>query len=246
MHESIEPNSDRIASLEKALAHDEADLELYRELGEMYTEAGRLREAFQVFKRGLEASGGHNLKLRELVEDAQIRMVRGQVAIAEKRAAAEKTVESQELAKRFRTELNRQELAVLASRSDRYPHDLSLKFELGIRLKREENFREARGAFEAARAEPKLRGLATLELGECFQHLRQYGNAAKCYQAAVEQLETNSEPYKLALYRGGVLATALKNLDAARKALEQLWRIDPNFRDVASRLDKLSRIGDKE
>lgn len=237
---------EQIAELEQAISANQADLELYEKLGEAYTDTGRYRDAFQVYRRGLEASGGHNLKLRELVEDAQVRMVRAQVAIAEKRAAAENTAESQELVRRFRAELNRQELAVLTSRADRYPQDLSLRYELGIRLKREENFRMAVRAFEAARGDSTLRGLATLEMGECFQHLKQYGNAAKCYQAAETDLDQGSDAYKLALYRGGVLAAALKHLDAALRAFGKLRDLDPDYRDVRARLDKLAQISDKE
>ena len=204
-----------IEALELAVTSDEADLENYTELADAYTDAGRFRDAYQVLKRALEASGGHNLRIRELLEDAQIRIVRAQVTIAEQRAAAEPTDEANDLVQRFRAELNRQELLVLSHRADRYPEDLHLKFELGIRLKRDGNYQQARQAFEAARAEPALRAAATLEMGEAFQHLKQYGNAIKCYQSAAEVAEEGSPTHLLALYRTGVLAAALKNLESA-------------------------------
>jgi tetratricopeptide (TPR) repeat protein len=107
--------------LERAVASDEADLDNYLRLAEAYTQAGRFRETMQVLKRALEASGGSNLAIRERLEDAQIRMVRAQVVIAEQRAAAESTQEAADLVKRFRVELNRQELQVFAQRTERYP-----------------------------------------------------------------------------------------------------------------------------
>jgi tetratricopeptide (TPR) repeat protein len=235
-----------IESLERAVSRDESALESYVQLAEAYTHAARYREAIQTLKRALAASGGNNLAIREKLEDAQIRMVRSQVAIAEQRAAAEPTPQAQDLVKRFRAELNRQELLVLTQRTDRYPNDLHLKFELGVRLKREGNYFEARQAFEAARADPHLRAAATLEMGEAFQHLKQYGNAMKCYDVAVAEATQGSQTHLLALYRIGVLGAALKNLEAAAEALEQLIRLAPDYRDAADRLDKLRQIGDKE
>ncbi len=238
--ESVAP----VEALEAAVAADEGDLDRYVELAEAYTAESRFRDAFQTLKRALEASGGHNLAIREKLEDSQVRMIRAQVAIAERRAAAEATQEAADLARRFRLELNRQEMMILSARCERYPEDLSLQYELGLRLKRDENFREARRAFEAARAEPSLNALATLELGECFQQLKQYGNALKCYQAATTASEAGTPAQKLALYRTGVLATALKDLEVAREALERLVALDRGFRDALARLDKLNQIGD--
>jgi tetratricopeptide (TPR) repeat protein len=235
-----------IEALEREVARDEADLDSHVRLSEAYTHAGRFRDAYQVLKRALEASGGHNLAIRELLEDAQIRIVRAQVAIAEQRAAAESTQEAHDLVKRFRAELNRQELMVLGNRVDRYPLDLQLKYELGIRLKREGKHQQAREAFEAARAEPALRAPATLEMGESFQHLKQYGNAIECYQSAATAAEPASPTQLFALYRIGVLAAALKNLEAAEAALRKLIELAPDYRDAQARLDKLAEIRDKE
>ena len=233
-----------IEELEQALQSEDAELETYTELANAYTSENRFRDAYQTLKRGLDASGGSNLKMLEQTEDAQIRMTRSQVAIAEKRAAAEKTTEAADLARRFRAELNRQEIQIFSARCERYPDDLSLKYELAVRLKRDGNHRAARQSFEAARSDPALRASATLELGECFQQLKQYANAIKCYQAASRAAEEGSETHHLALYRLGVLATALKNLETAEDALDQLVKINPSFRDAQDRLDKVRQISD--
>jgi tetratricopeptide (TPR) repeat protein len=135
--------------------------------------------------------------------------------------------------------VNRQELAVYASRSQRYPEDLALRFELGVRLRRDANYREAISAFDAARQDPARRALATLEMGECYQQLKQYAKALKCYQSAADDGDAGSDVKNLALYRGGVLAAALKNVETAREMLAELVENDPTYRDAASRLDKL-------
>ncbi len=235
-----------IGQLETALQEDPTDVDRYVELAERYTTEHHYREAYQTLKRGLEAAGGTDLRLQDLLEDAQIRMVRAQLAIAEKRAANEPTAEATDLVRRFRAEVNRQELAIFAARSERYPEDLAVRFELGVRLRREAKYREAIGAFEAARQDATRRALATLEMGECFQQLKQYVKALKCYQSAGADATPNSDVQKLALYRGGVLASALKNLEVAREMLTELVELDPDYRDVAPRLDKLRQIHDTQ
>ena len=169
-------------------------------------------------------------------------MIRSQVAIAEKRASADPSEEANDLVRRFRAELNRQELLVFHARCERFPDDLNLKYELGIRLKRDGNYSEAIKSFEAVRADSERRTAATLEMGECFQHLKRYGNAMKCYQSAAASAPPTSELGKLTRYRAGVLAAALKNVDSAEKHLGQLVSVDPNYRDAAARLDKLKEI----
>jgi tetratricopeptide (TPR) repeat protein len=233
-----------IGQLERALQQDPTDVDQYVELAARYTAEHHYREAYQTLKRGLEAAGGADLRLQNLLEDAQIRMVRAQLAIAEKRAASEPSPEATDLVRRFRAEVNRQELAVFTARSQRYPEDLAVRFELGVRLRREANYREAITAFEAARQEPARRSLATLEMGECFQQLKQYANALKCYQSAAADADPDSDVQKLALYRGGVLASALKNLEVAKEMLVDLVERDPDYRDAAPRLDKLRQMQD--
>jgi tetratricopeptide (TPR) repeat protein len=235
-----------VSQCEAAVQRDPTNPEAYVHLAEAYTQAQRYRDAIPALKRALDAAGGNNLEIRYRLEEAQIRMVRAQVAIAEERAAAEATSEAHDLVRRFRSELNRQELQVVAARCDRFPGDMSLRYELGIRLKREANYREALKAFEAARSVADLRASATLEMGECFQYLKQYSNAMKCYQSAAAAAARASEPHKVALYRAAVLAMALKHPEAASQYLTDLVALDPGFRDAAARLDKLRQIGDKE
>jgi len=232
-----------IEQLEAIVKSDDADVGDYDKLTKAYWKAGRYRDPLQMLKTALQTAGG-SIQLRELYEDAHIKMIKSQVQIAEKRAAKEKTDEAVSMVKRFRTELNRQEVQVFAARSDRHPDDDRLKYELAVRLKRDNNFREAAKYYEQVRAIPEFRNRATFDLGECCQQLRQYGNAMKCYQASIESFTGDQPERLLALYRGGVLAAALKKYENAEKYLSELVDIDPRYRDASARLDKVRQISD--
>ena len=120
-----------------------------------------------------------------------------------------------------------------------------LQYELGVRSKRAGKFKEAIQAFQAARDDVRHRAQVQIHLGESFQHIRQFKLALASYEAAVEAADAcNRTSQKLALYRAGVLAAELKDVERAEKYLTQLAAIDFGFRDVADRLDKLAQLRD--
>jgi tetratricopeptide (TPR) repeat protein len=222
-----------------------AEVNNYLELAELFTAQNRLRETTEILTRALAASGGGDLTIREQLEDAQLRRVQQQVMIADRRAEQEKTEEAAELARRMAAQANQAELEVFAARAARNPGNTHLQYELGLRCKRAGKFREAIQAFQAARDDARNKAAVQLHLGESFQHIRQFTLALASYEAAIEatddmQLDTQ----KLALYRAGVLAADLKDLDRAEKHLTRLAAIDFGYHDVADRLDKLAALRD--
>jgi tetratricopeptide (TPR) repeat protein len=241
--------------LEEQLSANATDLLAYSELAELYAKADRWSDAEKTLNRGLEATGG-DLRLREQLEDIQLRRAKQNSLIADKQAAEQKTPEAQEQSKRMRAELNRHELDVFRKRVDRYPTNTHWKFELGLRLKLSGNFNEAIKMFQDARNDPKHRGIVLLDLGECFQQIKQYRLAKQHYAQAVEAMpEKEVENRKKALYRAGVLAMGLAEADKAaineaelndaEKYLTQLAALDFGYKDVSDRLDKLAQARDK-
>ncbi|MEX0612139.1 MAG: tetratricopeptide repeat protein [Pirellulales bacterium] len=244
---AAKPQADaaREKELLEAIESSPADVASYLELADLFTARNRLREAGEILARALAASGGGDLTVRERLEDAQLRRAHQQVAVAQRRAEEEKTQEAAELARRMAAQANQAELEVYAARSARNPGNTLLQYELGLRCKRAGKFKEAIQAFQAARDDARNKAMVQLHLGESFQHIRQFLLALSSYEAAIEaadhmQLDTK----KLALYRAGVLAADLKDLDRAEKHLTQLAAIDFGYRDVADRLDKLAAIRD--
>ncbi|HEY4234570.1 MAG TPA: hypothetical protein VGM76_14140 [Lacipirellulaceae bacterium] len=222
-----------------------ARVENYLELAALFASQHRLREAEQILTQALAVTGGGDLRVRERLEDAQLQRVHQQVDIANRRAEQEKTPETAELAKRMAMQANQIEMETYAARAAREPGNLMLQYELGLRAKRAGKFKEAIQAFQAARDDTRQRAMVQLHLGESFQHIRQFRLAQSSYEAAVAAADTTQpDVQKLALYRAGVLAAELGDMDRAEKYLTQLAAIDFGFRDVADRLDKLAALRD--
>ncbi len=240
-----DPTNDEFRrSLEKAIADHPGDAGSYVLLADLFAERGDFDEAQQLLDRGLAASG-RSLAIIERLEDLLIERAQHQVAVAEKRQVNEKSEEAQHLVQTLRRELNRIELSVLSHRVERYPEEHELKFELAVRLKRAGNFEEAAQNFLAARERGPNRAAAALELGETLQHLKRFHDALSSYEVAIELAgEDDLECRKKALYRSGILATGMRKLDKAETLLRDLESLDPNYKDLPARLDKIRKIRD--
>jgi tetratricopeptide (TPR) repeat protein len=188
-----------------------------------------------------------DLKVLERLEDVSMLRAREHCEIAEQRAAEEQTRESHQLVQNLREEMNRLELEIYRSRSERYPDDNGLKFQLGLRLMAVGNYRQALDSLQGGLEIPEHRSRASLEIGEILQRYRQFPKALQCYRQAVQLAgdEPEQQPFrKRGLYRAGVLATSMKLYDSAQWYLVELVKLDASYRDAKSRLDKLNEIDD--
>ena len=229
-----------IERLRRSLAENPADAEAAFELADLLEREATVEEAEKVLCDALAASG-NDLKVREHLEDRQLRWAKRRVLLAEKQFDLEGTSQQKETLNHLRRALLKQEIDVYAARTDRYPENAAWKYELAMRLKAAGSFAEAIKHFQEVLQDARRKGVVALELGECFQKIKQYPLAMRNYQTALESLDDREqEPRKRALYRAGVLAAALKDRDAAQKHLSTLAELDFGYRDVAARLEKLN------
>jgi len=228
--------------LEKAIEKDPSDPANYMKLAQLHEQRDELDKAAELFQKALEASGGDDA-IRERLEDLQIRRKTRQVHQAKQQAVSQKSKEAVELYRKLAADLNRMELDLYRDRVERYPNNTSHRFELGLRLKRAGMHREAIEPLQKAREDPRHKGAVLLNLGECFQQIKQYRLAMSNYEAALGALaDKEGDDRKRALYLAGCLAQALKDFDKAESYLTQLAELDFSYRDVAQRLDKIAEL----
>ena len=232
--------------LRAAVEASPAEPAAYERLADFYLAAGRLQDAERLLRKALQVAGGGDLSLLEKLEEAYLSRMRERARVAERRAARQQSVAAQKLAEQMMRESNQAEVEVFAARADRSPDDPALKFELGLRLKRVGAHREAVEPLQAARADKRRLAEIELHLGECFQRIDQHRLAMRSYQAAIAGCGVDewTPLRKLALYRAGVLAMGLRDLDTAERCLTDLASADFGYRDVGERLDKIARIRD--
>ena len=229
-----------VERLRQKLATSPTDFETAFELADLLEREAAVEDAEKVLVDVLAASG-NDLKVREHLEDRQVRWAKRRLMLAEKQLQTTDSEDNKETVARLKTALLKQEIDIFAARVERYPDNVAWKYELAIRLKNADSPAEAIKFFQQVQQDARRRGAVALELGECFQKIKQYPLAMRNYQTAVESLgDREIELRKRALYRAGVLAAALKDKDGALKFLSNLAEIDFGYRDVAERLKKLN------
>ncbi|MGD9721596.1 MAG: tetratricopeptide repeat protein [Pirellulales bacterium] len=248
-----------VDQLEKQIAKSPENVELYIELAELHGREERFDKVEEALQRALDASGG-DIMVRERLEDAQIRRAVMQVKVAEKKAARENTPEAVQLVKKMRGQLNGMELEVYRSRAERYPNNPGFRYELGLRLKRAGEFGEAIKCLQDAVGDAKRKAQVHMELGECFQHIKQYKLAMDNYERALAATsEREVDQRKLGLYRAGSLALGLaqkfaaanqsqakEELARAENHLNELAGMEYGYKDVPQLLDKLAKMSHKD
>lgn len=231
---------DRVAALKQAIQAKPAEIDAYLELADLLERDSGVEEAEAVLMQALAASG-NDIKVREHLEDRQLRWARHRVHVAEQRLQTEDTPAHREALDRLKAAQVKHEVEIYSARCARYPENLTWRYELAMRLKAAGNHVEAIRHFQDVLQDPRRKGAVSLELGECFQKIKQYQLAMRNYVTAVESLtDREMELRKRALYRAGVLAAGLEDRDSAQKYLGTLAGLDFGYRDVAQRLDKLA------
>jgi tetratricopeptide (TPR) repeat protein len=241
----------RDQKLEKEIKLNPSEIANYFELAQIYQRDNRLKDAEAVLTTAVDVSGGQ-VNVIERLEDVQLQASGDRLTLAERKADKDPSDKAKMLVKKVRSNLVRHEIEVFTQRVERYPSNYSIKHELGVRLKMIGKYNEAIGQFQAARNDKPHRAVANLQLGECFQHIKQHKLAMGAYEAAIEAAkqkdeeggggEKQQETLKAALYRAGVLLTGLRDLDQAEEYLTELAGKDFGYKDVSERLDKIARL----
>lgn len=243
-----------LAELQAAIKTAPGDVAGYLNLASVLVSQQAFDDAERLLSQAQAIAGG-DLQIRAEREEIQLARLRRQVRIARQLVSESPEMLTAEVVGQWQAELNRLELAVLNARCERFPNDATLKLEVAIRLKRSGNYSGAIQHLGEVVALPIVRAVALYELGECWQHLRQFDKALAHYQMALALLSaraandaappTNRELLERALYQAGVLSAALGNDPAARDYFRELAIVNPHNKDAARRLDKLAPICDK-
>ncbi len=210
-------------------------------LGEALIRGWQFDEAEKVLADVQAATGG-DLRVLEERENLQLARSEHRLTMARRRAASDTHPKAETLVARLQDEHCRLEIDIFNLRTERLPRDWSMRLELARRLKRAGNFS---GAVQRLAEALKLRPdepAVLIELGECWQHLRQFTRALEFYEkakAGAETSEPGGESSKLASYRMAVLAAAMGQREFAREHFRMVVSADAHFKDARQRLDKL-------
>jgi hypothetical protein len=140
----------------------------------------------------------------------------------------------------FKKEQAQFELTELVEWSDNYPTDMSIRYEIGRRLYELEQFNEAIPVFQQARADPKLRFDAGIQLARSFMSAGFIDEADETLGALIKDYAGKADAKAKDMYYFRGIALEQKGVkDEALKHFSQVAQWDFNYKDVQARIKRL-------
>lgn len=206
------------------------------------------KEAIKVYYRGYKDTDEY--RFRMLAGDIQLMLDRRRLRKLEARAEETEAPEDREKAEEARVVLLQKEAQEYQERTENYPTDLGLRFELGKRLYALKQFDEAIPVLQLAAQDARFRAKTQHLIGKCFLEKEWFDEAVESLREATNAYEIKDDDRHLEMRYD--LMDALEryandndDLDAAEEAnkiasgiaLKQL-----NFRDIGARRDTLRAL----
>ena len=231
---AVKTDKDADALIEDALAKIEAEpdnINYYRNLARLYSQKERVDEAVTTLEKAFELSSG------DPEVDAALGRARTQKFDFKIKALS--AAGDAEGAAAMEHEKAQFQFEDLQSRVERYPNDLSLRFDLGIMLFQNDYLNEAIQQFQLAQRAAQHRVRALYYLGMCFKSKGQYDMAVQQLEDASKDLTGMDDTKKDIVYELGLIAEAMENGDKAAGYFKEIYQADISYRDVAEKVENV-------
>lgn len=210
-----------------------------------------LEEAERVYQAGYEATGEYRFRMN--AGDIAINRYRSAINLLEQQL--ENVGESERAAMQERIEQKQQELLDLeageyADRSEKYPTDRGLKYQLGDVAFRRGDLPTAMECFQKSKDEPKLRTIAGHYLGRCFALEDWHSEAIAEYQEVLSNIDASDKEREMDI-RYDLMVSMIassrsdSNVELARDALEicsWIARKDITYKDIRDRRKEIDQL----
>ena len=224
----------RIRKEPKNVAH-------YLKLADLLRDERRLTESMEVFDQALEISG-NDIAIVEQKEDVELELMRDKVTEAVDRARKNPERERlAEKAKAMKADLLAREIETFASRIERHPNDMKMRFELADRYRKTKQYKAAIPLLQQATADSRLKEDALVMLGECFVRTGSAKLSVRQFEKALETLNAKDKPdsFKGAHYWLGRIYEQSGDNDQAENHYSEIVSVDIRYRDAHKRLEEI-------
>lgn len=235
----LDRSSKEEVRLHDKLAAEPTEPRHYLEFAHSLKKAGKIDEAIEALRRGLQLAG-NDFDLHALLAELEIEPFRRDLHHTEERL---KTHAGDEELRKHRAhllkEVNSRELDLYRMKADRFPNELNHKLELGIRLLRAGQVDAAIAELQTARKEDRLAAKASLYLGHGFKARNNWRLAERNFEEALQKLPAGDESTrKELLYQ---LATGTAEAGDTAKAIDlahELANLDFSYKHINTLLDE--------
>src|SRR5262249_14413333 len=185
-----------IEEYEGRLKNDPNNLKHMRDLAELYKQKKQFDQALQYYDRIKASEGGGDPGLDKAVEQTMMRRFEFQLAQLDPNA-----VDYSEQVAKIQADKQAYQLTACQRRSERFPTDLQIRFELGQLYFQLGKISEAIKEFQKAQANPHKRTQALGYLGQCYARRGILDLAVSTLQEAIKEKVIFDEEKKDLVYQ---------------------------------------------
>ncbi len=210
------------------------------------------KEAIKLLHDAWESTGQYRFRVRK--GDIEMRQIARYLRSL--RAKVQQNPDDTDLKHKFTESVKKQiafELNEFTDRVKNYPTDMSLRFQLGLRLYAAGRIDDAISAFQQAKSDPKNRAAAHEYLGRCYIHRGWHEEAIDTLRQGIDAHPLTDDKlgkelrYLLmdALEAGARRTNSLDQAKEAQKVGSQVLQTDINYKDIRERVDKIRAFADE-
>lgn len=216
-----------------ALAADPSDLKLAREVADLYAQAKNFDKALKYYRMLAEIPGTVDPTLDRAISSLTVKQFEAQIEALDPSAADYE----QQMAS-IQREKDTFLFEECKKRSEKYPNELGIKYELGTFYFKLGQVTEAIQEFQKSQRDPHRRLQSVYYLGKCFAERGMHDMAVRQLKGAIaEKTGAMDDEKKDMIYTLGGVLDKMGKKDEAVKEYEKIYEVDIGYRDVGAKVD---------
>lgn len=228
-----------IAEKKAQIEKEPNNMNAYRALARLYTQNKRFPEAMQTLQQA-QTINSADPELDRMLSSVTAQNYEFQIERLQKEGRTEE-------AENMKVEKDQFVFDDLATRVERYPNDLHLRFELGLQYYTYGDqdptfYDEAVQHLQLAQKSPKDRLEALYYLAMCFLKKGQTDMAVMQLETARDQLPTMDDLKKRVVYQLGLCAEDAKDYEKAYAYYKDVYSSDVTFADLNERMLNVAKL----
>lgn len=223
----------------KQIEQDPGNMNTYRALARIYISSKRYDDAIDIIKKS-QAVSQADPELDRMLATITISKYDRDIDMLKKEGKTEE-------AEALQVEKDQFVFDDLYARTQRYPNDLRLRFELGYQyyMRGETDsslYDEAIQNLQLAQKSPRDRLAALYYLAMCFIKKDQTDMAVMQLESAMDQMPQMDDLKKKVIYQLGICAESAGDIDKAYEYYKEVYTHDITFMDLTERMTKIRKI----
>ncbi|HMP81253.1 MAG TPA: hypothetical protein PKA41_00935 [Verrucomicrobiota bacterium] len=221
-----------IQEYETRLKTEPDNLRLVRQLAELYTQKKEFEKAMGYYDRIKASDLGNDSTLDRAIADLQSKRFDHELE-----QINPFTPDHAEKSAKLKADKLAFQIEECRKRVEKFPTDLSIRYEMGTLYFQAEKIGEAIQEFQKAQGNPHKRISSMSFLAQCFGKRRMFDLAARTLQNAIKEKTAFDEEKKELIYNLGCMLENMGKKEDAIEQFKQIYETDIGYKDVAAKVD---------